>query len=83
MNKQIEKKQCDLRGEKHHKEGKSAKRAKRENDEIGMELDSEDEALQIERMRKKRNELLEKLKVEKGLTDNGMEEEQQQDEFDF
>ncbi|KAL3089210.1 hypothetical protein niasHT_021154 [Heterodera trifolii] len=55
--------------------GKSSKRTRRESED-GMELESEDEELAIEQRRKKREELLEKLKTEMGLTDHVNEQQQ-------
>uniref|UniRef100_A0A183BM46 Serine/threonine-protein kinase PRP4 homolog n=1 Tax=Globodera pallida TaxID=36090 RepID=A0A183BM46_GLOPA len=78
--KEKKKKRKHDRSEKRHKDGKASKKAKRENEEIGVESESEDEELAIEQRRKKREELLEKLRTEMCLIDRVDEQQQQQNE---
>uniref|UniRef100_A0A914H2Q2 non-specific serine/threonine protein kinase n=1 Tax=Globodera rostochiensis TaxID=31243 RepID=A0A914H2Q2_GLORO len=78
--KEKKKKRKRDRSEKRHKDGKASKKAKRENEEIGVESESEDEELAIVRRRKKREELLEKLRTEMCLIDRVDEQQQQQNE---
>uniref|UniRef100_A0A1I8B2B2 Protein kinase domain-containing protein n=1 Tax=Meloidogyne hapla TaxID=6305 RepID=A0A1I8B2B2_MELHA len=64
-----EKKKKKHKREKNGKEPK-AKKAKRKDAENESDLDSDDEKQLIEKRRKQRSELLEKIRSEKGMTDD-------------